>query len=186
MEDLCERRRMLLSASRARACVRKTRHTASSVAWRAWSASRARAAKKQSFLSAASRARGDHSESLRARALCHSVAGVVELPESSHDKACFLCRFSRARVEVCRKACPGRLAYCVAVWRGGAGFGAGLAKTILFPGASPRAWKTFAKVTALVSGGIQGRFWNDPRTIAKADGPHARWPTGASLLPRLG
>src|SRR5215468_8856635 len=30
--------------------------------------------------------------------LCHSVAGVVELPEPRHHKPCFLCRFSRACV----------------------------------------------------------------------------------------
>lgn len=34
--------------------------------------------------------------------------------------------------------------------------------------------------------GLMGRFRDDPRTIAKADGPRARWPTGTLFLPRLG
>src|SRR4029450_62765 len=34
--------------------------------------------------------------------------------------------------------------------------------------------------------GPMGRFWDDPRTITKADGPRAQWPTGALLLPRIG
>ena len=31
-----------------------------------------------------------------------------------------------------------------------------------------------------------GPFLDDPSTIAKADGPRARWPTGTLFLPRLG